>query len=90
MKLFFGTLPRNFLECFRGRMVIGHLTTILLTVGLVLSGFDWHYFTKTRSSRLLSWFWPAVVIGGLLPIVLSLALLAVGTVSRSARMRLVG
>ena len=90
MKLFFSTLPRNIIECFKGRMLIWHLAAIILTLALVVSGLDWQYFLWTRSPILRSWLFPAVPIGGLLPIVLPLALLVVGGVARSARTRLIG
>jgi membrane-associated phospholipid phosphatase len=90
MKLFFSTLPRNIIECFKGRMLIWHLAAIILTLALVVSGLDWQYFLWTRSPKLRSWLFPAVPIGGLLPIVLPLALLVVGGVARSARTRLMG
>jgi len=90
MKLFLSTLPRNVIECFKGRMLIGHLTAIGLTIALVVSGFDWQYFLWTRSPILRSWLFPAVVIGGLLPIVLPLTLLVMGSVTRSTRIRLAG
>ena len=90
MKLFFSTLPRNIIECFKGRMLIWHLIAIVLTLALVGSGLDWQYFLSTRSPILRSWLFPAVPIGGLLPIVLPLALLVVGSVARSARTRLIG
>jgi membrane-associated phospholipid phosphatase len=90
MKLLFSTLPRNVIESFKGRMLVFHLAAILLTVAIVLSGFDWQYFLWTRSPMLRSWFWPAVPIGGLLPIVLPLVLLALGGITRSAPIRVVG
>jgi membrane-associated phospholipid phosphatase len=90
MKLFFSILPRNIIECFKGRMLIWHLAAIILTLALVASGLDWQYFLWTRSPILRSWLFPAVPIGGLLPIVLPLALLVVGGVARSARTRLIG
>jgi len=90
MKLFLSTLSRNVLECFRGRRLIWHLGAIFLTLALVESGFDWQYYLATRSPELRWWFWPAVPIGGLLPMVLPLAVLALGAVSRSARIWLVG
>jgi len=90
MNLFFSTLPRNIIECFKGRMLIWHLTAIILTVALVVSGLDWQYFLCTRSPILRSWLWPAVPLGGLLPIVLPLTLLVLGGVMRSAPTRLVG
>lgn len=90
MKLFFSTLPRNVIACFKGRMLLWHLAAIFLTAALVLSGSDWQYFQWTRSPILRSWLWPAVLIGGLLPIVLPLTLLVVGVVVRSAPTRLIG
>jgi membrane-associated phospholipid phosphatase len=88
MKLFLSTLPSNLIGCFKGRMIIWHIIAILLTFILILSGLDWHYFLATRSPTLRSWMFPAVHIGGLLPIVVPLALLALGILSASARTRL--
>jgi membrane-associated phospholipid phosphatase len=90
MKLLFSTLPRNIIACFRGRMLVWHLVAIVLTVVLVLSGLDWQYFLATRSPTLRSWLWPAVHIGGLVPIALPLIVLLLGTITRGARTRLVG
>jgi len=90
MKLFFSTLPGNTTECFKGRMLIWHLTAIVLTFALVASGFDWQYFLHTRSPTLWSWFFPAAPIGGLLPVLLPLSLFALGGATRLARPRLVG
>ncbi len=67
MRLFFSTLPGNLIACFKGRMIVGHVMAILLTLILVLSGFDWHYFLFTRAPALRSCMFPAVIIGGLLP-----------------------
>lgn len=90
MKLFFSTLPHNVLGCFEGRKLVWHLAAILLTFAVVMSGLDWQYFLATRSPALRSWLWPAVPIGGLVPIALPLMLLLVGTITRSGPTRLVG
>jgi membrane-associated phospholipid phosphatase len=90
MKQFFLTLPRNVVECFKGRMLVWHLTAIILTLALVVSGLDWQFFLCTRSAELRSWLWPAVPIGGLLPIALPLSLLVLGSAARSAPTRLIG
>jgi membrane-associated phospholipid phosphatase len=90
MKLFFSTLPRNIIECFKGRMLIWHLIAIVLTVALVVSGLDWQYFICTRSPTIRSWLWPAVPMGGLLPIALPLTLLGLGCITGSAWTRLIG
>ena len=90
MKRLLSTLPGNVLDCFKGRMVLWHSIAIILTFILVTSGFDGLYFASTRNPILRSWMFPAVVIGGLLPIALPLLLLAVGSMSRSARITLAG
>ena len=90
VKLFLSTLTRNIIGCFKGRMIIWHIIAILLTFILVASGFDWRYFASTRDPILLSLMFPAVRIGGLLPIMLPLILLALGSLTGSDRIRLVG
>ena len=90
MKQFLSTLPRNILGCFKGRMIIWHVFAIVLTFILVTSGFDWLYFTSTRNPILRSWMFPAAPIGGLVPIVLPLILLTIGSISRSAKTTLAG
>ena len=90
MKMFLSTLPGNVVKSFQGLMLIGHFAAIALTLALVLSGFDWQYFLWTRSPALHSWLWPAVPIGGLMPIALPLTLFLLGGVGRSDRTRLVG
>ena len=83
-------MPCNILGCFRGRRIVWHAVAIALTFILVTSGFDWRYFLATRSPNLRSWMFPAVHIGGLLPMGLPLLLLAIGILFGSARIRLTG
>jgi membrane-associated phospholipid phosphatase len=90
MRVFFSTLHRNIVECFTGRLLIWHLIAIILTLALVLSGFDWQYFLRTRSPALRSWLFPAVPVGTLLPIALPLVLLLLGGITRNAQTRLSG
>ena len=85
MKQFFSTLPRNIIGCFKAQMILWHVFAIILTFMLVTSGFDWLYFRSTRNPVLRSWMFPAAPIGGLVPIILPLVLLAVGTFTRCAK-----
>jgi membrane-associated phospholipid phosphatase len=85
MILFFSTLPRNLVTCFKGRRILWHFTAILLTLVLVLSGFDWQFFLHTRAQLLRSCMFPAVIIGGLLPILLPCLLIGLGNLTRSAQ-----
>ena len=90
MKHFFLTLPRNIIGCFRGRMLLWHLAAILLTVILVASGFDWFYFSATRSPVLYEWMIPSAPIGGLVPLVLPLTLILTGYITLHFRIARIG
>ena len=90
MKQFLATLPRNLIGCFQGRRIIWHVFAILLTIILVLSGFDWRYYLATRDPMLRSWMKPAVGIGGLLPLTLPLFLIVVGFIIQNSRAVLTG
>jgi membrane-associated phospholipid phosphatase len=68
MRRFFSTLAQNIASSFRGKNVWWHIVAIGLTAIIVLSGFDWYYFTVTRSAALDTASFPAVIIGGLLPL----------------------
>lgn len=90
MKRFFTTLPHHLLLCVSGRRLIYHFAAILLTVVLVRSGFDWHYYLATRNPSLRAWMWPAAMIGMFLPVWLPLLLLVIGFIAKSSRTALTG
>jgi membrane-associated phospholipid phosphatase len=90
MKQFLVTIPGNFIGCFKGWRFVWHLVAIVLTAILVLSGFDWQYYLATRHPELRFWMWPAVGIGGLLPIALPLILFAFGIIAKNGRAILAG
>jgi len=71
-------------------MIVWHIIAILFTFILVMSGFDWRYFLATHNPTLRSWMFPAVHIGGLLPLALPLILFALGIIARNARVILTG
>ena len=90
MKQFLVTVPRNFIGCFTGWKVVWHVVAIVFTFILVVSGFDWRWFLATRNPALRSWMWPAVHIGGLLPLALPLILFVVGFIIQNSRTILAG
>src|SRR6266404_8864874 len=90
MKQFFLTLPRNIINCFTGRVIVWHVLAIIVSVVCVMSGFDWLYFTATRNATLQIWMFPAVRVGGLLPIALPLALLVGGWLFKIVTITLTG
>ena len=90
VKQFFSTLPRNLIGCFTGRRIVWHLVAILFTVILVRSGFDWRYYLVTHNPELRAWMFPAVIIGGFVPIYLPLFLLVIGLIAEKATFKLTG
>lgn len=87
MKRFISTIAPNLICCFADRRIIWHVLAIVLTFALVWSGFDWRYYQWTRSPQIHAWMFPAVPIGGLLPIALPLALFAIGVLPGAGRVR---
>jgi membrane-associated phospholipid phosphatase len=85
MKQFVSTFLRNIIGCFKGRLILWHLLAILLTVILVTSNFDWLYFTSTRNPEIRSLAFPAVHIGGELPLMLPVVLLVIGFCGRDLK-----
>src|SRR5207247_3952167 len=72
------------------RRVSWHGTAVRRLCIPVTSGLAWRYFNSTRDPALRSWMFPAVQIGGLLPIVLPLSLITLGSLARVPHFRLAG
>ncbi len=85
MKYFITTLPKNIIGCFKKPLIIGHVVAIFLTYIIVVSGFDWWYFISTRNTTLNALFFPAIIIGGIFPLIIPLCLLALGKTFRNKR-----
>jgi membrane-associated phospholipid phosphatase len=85
MRGFFFNLPGNIMKCFGGDNIFWHLLAIALTYILVTSGFDWLYFTSSRSDLLITLLFPAVRLGGRLPLIAPLTLYISGKVSRNVK-----
>lgn len=90
MKNFFKTLIPNIIGSFKGHHLYFHFLAITLTVIILKSGLDWYYFLAVRSPLLNQIFFPAIVIGGLLPILLPIALIIIGKIKKNDRLRLIG
>jgi membrane-associated phospholipid phosphatase len=90
MRQFFSTLPRHIIRVFEGRNLLWNFLAIILTLVAVTSGFDWNYFLATRDSIFWYLAFPAVIMGGLLPIFLPLFLIIGGTAWQNARVRITG
>ncbi|MGO9380308.1 MAG: phosphatase PAP2 family protein [Dissulfurispiraceae bacterium] len=81
----FYNLLHNIIKCFGGYNLLWHLLAIISTYIFVASGFDWLYFESSRSSLLRSLLFPAVRLGGRLPIILPLTLFVAGKVSKNVK-----
>lgn len=80
MRAFFYDLSRNTIKCFKGHNLLWHVLAIVLTYFSVSSGFDWLYFEYSRNPILQSTLFPAVRLGGRLPVIVPLTLYIVGKV----------
>lgn len=67
MKYFIYSLPKNIFNSFRGKNIIWHVLAWILTAIIVSSGFDWYYFSITRGLSFEAFFFPAIIIGAILP-----------------------
>jgi membrane-associated phospholipid phosphatase len=83
---FFHDFLKNIKKIFWGRDLLWHFLAIALTYILVVSGFDWMYFQATRSPALQAVLWPAVPLGGLIPLFGILIFFAVSTLKKNAKL----
>ncbi len=78
-------LPRNVATIFSGRNLLWHALAIVLTIIIVMSGFDWTYYRSTRGETFVRFARPAIMLGTMLPVLGTLILLIVGEIVKSRR-----
>lgn len=83
-------LPRNLLAIFAGYNLAWHALAIVLTVLIVESDFDWTWYVWTRDETLWLLARPAIILGGLIPILGIPSLLLAGWVAKNRAFRTVG
>ena len=81
----FHRLPQNALKVFSGRNLLGHALAIGLTVLILESGLDWHYYLATRDPVWTRLALPGIRLGFYVPIWGTLALLLIGAVMMNRR-----
>ena len=86
MKGFFYDIGHNVLSSFKGKNIYLHVLAATLTALIVFSGFDWAYFTAINGSDIGPFLWPAIALGGLLPIVIPFTLLILGQLRKNRNM----
>ena len=81
MKQSLKAFAANFVDVFSGRNLLFHGIAIGLTALLVLSGFDWWYFTS-QIPAVRMFLFPAVIVGFFLPFILPIVLFLVGKIGK--------
>lgn len=77
-------LPQNIKKSFSGGNIFFHIGAVLFTLVIVYSGFDWWYFSSIHGSSISVYLWPAIALGGIVPILSPIVLLLWGAVKRQA------
>ncbi len=85
MKPLFYKFVRNIFDSFfKGYNLLWHLLTIILTYIIVVSDFDWTYFSFFQHSLIYPFFFlGAALLGAYLPIFVPLGMLAIGFIRKS-------
>ncbi len=85
LKTVFYKLETNLKNCFKEKNLKWHVLAFVLTAILVLSGFDWFYFSNTQSAAIQRILIPASLIGGVLPLILPIIFYLSGTVLKNVK-----
>jgi membrane-associated phospholipid phosphatase len=86
MKGLFYKFTSHIASSFKGYNLLWHFAAIALTYLIVKTDFDWTYFLLTRNGLLQQFLFPAVILGGLVPILIPLAILAVGKLKKNLKL----
>lgn len=89
-KDFFISIPKNLIRSFSNKNIFWHLLAIVLTAVIVFTGLDWGYFLFVRSELLNTIFFPAIVVGGILPMLFPLGLVIFGRGRRNVAVEVYG
>jgi membrane-associated phospholipid phosphatase len=81
----FYRLPRNVISIFSGRNLLLHALAIVLTMVIVMSGCDWSYYISTRGDAFVRFARPAIMLGSIVPILGTLAILLAGEAVKNRR-----
>src|SRR5665648_1182 len=90
MRDFLIRLFKNLIKIFSGRNLLWHFLAIVLTYALVMSGFDWIFFNQVANSTGWTYFFPALMLGSLLPILVPAVLFSIWFFTKNRRMLILG
>ena len=83
LSAFFHSTASLFLRAFTWPYILWHILAALLTLLLVMSGFDWWFFLGTRAPLYHPLTWAAGLGGFFVPVLMPLLMLVYGKVQRS-------
>jgi|SRR6185369_8886145 len=86
-KNIFSHLLENIRTIFSGYRLIGHFTAIMLTYIFVTSGFDWNYLTTAPAYLSRTYFFPALFLGTLFPVLVPLVLYIWGKITEDREVK---
>ena len=81
----FYRLPQTMIAVFQGRNLWWHITAIVLTIGIVMSGGDWSYHLLTTADVFFTLTFPAMIMGMFVPVFGTLMLLLFGELGKNRR-----
>ncbi len=90
MKDLFYQFPKNLFKSILGKNTIWHMTAIILTYIIVMSGFDWIYFLSARNTLLNKFLFPSIIGGAIFPIIFPLFLMIYGKVKNKSKLYFTG
>lgn len=83
MNSYFYQFGQNIRNIFYQNNLYVQLLAFITTAILVYSGFDWWYFTHVQGTVISVYLWPAVILGGIVPILLPLLLFVFGWLKKN-------
>lgn len=84
MNIFFYQIKENIFDIFRNKNLYAHIFAVIFTALLVFSGFDWWYFRQVNGSTISSYLWPAVILGGIIPLLAPILLFLFGIFKKNS------
>ncbi len=85
MKQFITDLFQIIFKSFSGKNIFAHILAIGLTAAIVLSGFDWYYFSLFHAIGFGYYLFPAAILGAFVPIFLPIYLLLSAKILKNKR-----
>lgn len=87
---FLEQLLKNLVKVFAGRNFFWHLLAIVLTYAIVIGGFDWIFFTRVADSAAPAYFFPALMLGTFLPVLVPVSFFLIWVFGKNRRALMLG